>query len=690
MILMITLGVTARANAQQTALIAGNHSPSVALLHATHPAPAEQQLQMSIALRPSNQTGLDALLAAQQNPASPNYHQWLKPGEFDQRFAPDAATRAAIVKWLSGAGFSVASSGDVWTIKFSGAVAQAEHAFAVAIDSPDDGAYFANLTDPSVPAQYVSAIGNIDGLDNLRAGRNPMHFVPGSEAATGVAAPEVTLNGKTGFGPSDFYTFYDENPLLKAGINGSGGGCIGLIEISDYPDAAVESFDKTFKLAAAQLTRVVATDSSNPNFNDREDETMLDILYSHSFAPGAPISVYLASPATNSNNVIFATVDALNQAVNDDKCTALSISIESCGFPPSYYTGALHTTYMKAASQGQTVFVAEGDEGAAEFSVDTMTGQCVVGTSRNVNELASDPNVTAIGGTQFTPDYSHGKDVGFVPESVWNEPQFLPQGIGSGGGGASVVFTKPSFQSTGTPADGARDVPDISIEAACVTPGAFSVFPDQPSGDKVECCACGTSIGAPMWAGITEMLNQSDGGQSVGPINTRLYTLGNLQDTAKTGIRDVTMGNNDYNGVTGFDAVPGYDQASGWGTPDITTFVSAYLEATTVPVTLTLAPTALNFGTSTLEGSSSKPRKITIKNVTKGRLVAISGQSTNDPSFEVSEQCDTTLLPEKSCIAEVIFHPTDLATHAAELMINDNAQGTPQMVSLMGKAKAPK
>ena len=116
------------------------------------------------------------------------------------------------------------------------------------------------------------------------------------------------------------------------------------------------------------------------------------------FAPGAPISVDIADPATSENNYILATVDALNAAVDDDNCTAMSISIESCGFPNSYYTGALHTTYMKASMQGQNVFIAEGDEGAAEFQFDPETGNCVVGTTRNVNELASDPLVTAIGG----------------------------------------------------------------------------------------------------------------------------------------------------------------------------------------------------------------------------------------------------------------------------------------------------
>ncbi len=253
------------------------------------------------------------------------------------------------------------------------------------------------------------------------------------------------------------------NPLLNNKITGTGGGCIGLIEASDYSPTGIDNFDNAFGLPNANITRVIASDSDNPGFNDRLDESMLDIEYAHTFAPGAAVNFYLSDPnaSANQGNVIYATIDALNTAVNQNTCSALSISIETCGFSASYFTGALHTTYMKAASQGQTVFVAEGDEGAAEFQYDASTGECLNGTSRHVNELGSDPNVTSIGGTQFTPSYNKsGNDVGSVAESVWNEGVEYTD-LGAGGGGASTVWSKSDapFQATGTPDDGARDCP---------------------------------------------------------------------------------------------------------------------------------------------------------------------------------------------------------------------------------------
>jgi subtilase family serine protease len=186
----------ARATGQSTALIAGNHSPSIERFATSHPAPADRLLQMSISLNPSNRPALEALRAAQQDPASPDHHRWLKAGEFDRRFGPDPAVRAAIAQWLATAGFTVApSKGNPWTVKFSGTVTQAEHGFGVAIVSPDEGQHFANLTDPSIPSQFAGSISYIDGLDNLRGSSELMHIAPGSPADSSSPQRAVELNG---------------------------------------------------------------------------------------------------------------------------------------------------------------------------------------------------------------------------------------------------------------------------------------------------------------------------------------------------------------------------------------------------------------------------------------------------------------------------------------------------------------
>src|SRR6202034_3531434 len=123
---------------------------------------------------------------------------------------------------------------------------------------------------------------------------------------------------------------------------------------------------------------------------------------------------------------------------------------------------------------------------------------CVEGNKRNVNELSADPHVTAVGGTEFAPDFNAaGNDVGNVAESVWNDES------GATGGGNSRIFAKPKFQKGIRKIGSKRAVPDVSLAASPNNPGFF-----LGSGGKVTCCIGGTSIGTPYWAGIAQLLAQ--------------------------------------------------------------------------------------------------------------------------------------------------------------------------------------
>src|SRR5271163_98252 len=139
--------------------------------------------------------------------------------------------------------------------------------------------------------------------------------------------------------------------------------------------------------------------------------------------------------------------------------------------------------FSKAAAQGQSVFISAGDEGSAGLSA-----TCGVASTQNVSEMSADTHVTAVGGTQFVPTYNgSGNDSSSVTESVWNDP------AGATGGGKSAVFAKPSFQTASTPADGKRDVPDISYGSSHYYPGYY--WSNDNSGTAaMECCIGGTSI----------------------------------------------------------------------------------------------------------------------------------------------------------------------------------------------------
>jgi len=562
MAIVVALARTAAAGAPPTAL-EGNHPDQAAEIVGAANATAAQPLAMRLTLALHSRNDLDRLLADQQDLTSPDYHRWLTPDEFTNRFGPSAADLKRVTDWLKRKGFAVgsadASTREVW---FTGTVAQAERAFAVKIIASADGRWYSNTIDPVVPAGIAPLVESIHGLDNL------LHSQPLARRVSSVPATIVNGTGPA-FGPSDIYAFYDETPLLNH-IDGSGAGCIAVIEDSNIDLPAANAFNAQFGLPPLSTPtnfNLVLVNHHDPGLNQDQDETMVDVSYSHAVAPGASIKIYLGD---QSHSRGLAILDALHAAITDKNslCTAISVSFSLCGGSKGFYK-TQGGFFAQAAAQGQSVLVATGDNGAAGLKLDQSNGGCVVGTSRSVNELATSPNVTAIGGTEFRPDFVDGNDSGFVAESVWDD------GDGAAGGGQSKVFRKPAFQKGLIAKDKNRDVPDISFGASPATPGFF--FGGKNKGaPAILCCIGGTSIGAPAWAGISELISQAHGAP-IGNLNARIYQLGAMADGATTGIRDVTSGANSFNGVAGFSASPGYDKASGWGTVDMGVFVPAFV-----------------------------------------------------------------------------------------------------------------
>lgn len=543
----------------QATTIAGNHADEAADFSSGPEITASKTLRMQISLALHNPGAIEKLIEAQQDPSSPQYHRWLAPGEFNTRFGPTQAEMSSLAAWLVGKGFKIESTSiEKRAIVFSGAAGSAESAFKVKIHTNASGALYVNLGDPSVPASIAPMVGSIRGLSNILRSHPNVRYVP-----TASASPDVTIGDITHFGPNDLYTFYDQTPSET----GSGADCIAVIEDSDFDDPSVAAFDTQFGLPTIDLTRKLASEGGDP-FNSDETETLLDVEYAHAAAPGVLIFAYIGDNATSPDG--NGLVDAGMEAVSDDTCGAISISFSFCGGAKKFYSNELNGFLQQAAAQGQSVFVATGDRGAAGYSFDKSTDSCVEGTKRNVNELSADPHVTAVGGTQFTPNYSGGVDVGSVAESVWNDQ------YGATGGGNSRIFAKPQFQKGIPRIGGKRAVPDVSLAASPANPGFFF-----GSSGQVTCCIGGTSIGTPYWAGIAQLLAQHEGEQRVGNLNAALYSV---YKNGGAGIRDVTQGNNNVetakpNGqdhlVKGFEATVGYDRASGLGTPDIDLLLSA-------------------------------------------------------------------------------------------------------------------
>jgi subtilase family serine protease len=180
---------------------------------------------------------------------------------------------------------------------------------------------------------------------------------------------------------------------------------------------------------------------------------------------------------------------------------------------------------------------------------------------------SSDPLVTSVGGTMLNLDNNGNR---LSPDTVWND------GFGAGGGGDSQVFGRPLFQvGVASVVGDHRGTPDISMTAA-VNGAAWIYLSFLGAGRAGWNLVGGTSEATPIFAAVVALADQV-AGHRLGDINPDLYLLGALSQHTKvpTGIVDVTAGNNSFAGVTGFNAAPGYDMASGWGTIDANAFVHA-------------------------------------------------------------------------------------------------------------------
>ncbi|HTY55662.1 MAG TPA: protease pro-enzyme activation domain-containing protein, partial [Candidatus Binataceae bacterium] len=415
----------------QTVPLVGNH-PKIESAQIQGPLDPQKELTLEITFALRNPSALAKLQAEQQQPGSPNYRHWLTPDEFNAQFGPTPEDFKAVSDWLSQQGFTIVESNPAARyIRVSGPVSLVESTFAVHQLSMGDS-IFANDRDPQIPARFQNVIASIQGLDNMRAAvalkkklatsrpitaahsttdnlKLAMLKDSGATQSEGIAQPETTHNGVTAFAPNDVYTFYDANPLLNSGITGS--GCIAIVGDSNFLASAVAMFNTTFGVPTETVNVVLSSNKNgtytNPGITSDEPESLLDIEWAHAAAPGTSVNFYLGD---NNNTVNGSIFDGIRRAVSDNACPVISVSFGLCGYNDSFYTGTYDPIAAQAAAQGQSILIASDDVGAAAFVLNSKQTECVPGTTRGVNELSADPNVTSVGGSSFNPNYDQNGD----------------------------------------------------------------------------------------------------------------------------------------------------------------------------------------------------------------------------------------------------------------------------------------
>jgi len=539
---------------------------------------------MVFLVKPSaaQQAELTQLLSDQQNPASPQYHRWLTPEAFGERFGLSEGDLAKVAGWLKSEGFAIdhQARGRNW-IAFSGAAGQTARAFHTSIHRyvADGKTAYANAGEPSVPEALADVAGGFLGMNNF-----PM------QPAVRLVQPEYNTGSSHYIAPADFATIYDLAPLYQAGLDGTGQS-IAVVGESDVLSTDLSAFRTRYGLPA-NAPRLVLYDGIDPGYNGAEVEGALDLEWAGAIAPNATIYyVYGASAFT----AMAVAID-----LNIAPIVTASYGLCEVNFAPAGY----EPLAQQANAQGITLLASSGDAGGA--GCDQQGFEPLATRGRAVQFPAAMPEVTGIGGSQLvegTGSYwaaanssTFGSALSYIPEAAWNESN--SSGLGAGGGGASRLYSKPGWQTgPGVPNDSSRDVPDLAFSAA--SHDAYEIY--YGGGNAA---VAGTSCGTPSMAGIVALLNQyqiNKGIQTMpglGNINPQLYRLA---QSAPSAFHDIVSGNSMVpcaqgspdcaTGSLGYAAGPGYDLATGLGSIDANNLFTQWNTATQ-GVTLQLSASA--------------------------------------------------------------------------------------------------
>ncbi|GEO26411.1 hypothetical protein AAC03nite_21960 [Alicyclobacillus acidoterrestris] len=393
-------------------------------------------------------------------------------------------------------------------------------------------------------------------------------------------ATETDVNQGRGYFPQDIRRLYN----IPSNLTGSGQS-IGILEFSNgYSINDAKQFWSQHGIQVADVAFVSVDGTRNDGGRSPDDEeASLDLQWAGAIAPGAKLIVYEANAGQTFETFADAVIASLKYVLDDTTHTPSVLSISYGDAESSFDQDALTQIadlIEQLSQKGVTVCISSGDQGA--YGMHDTRGV----PERHADAPASVPFAVAVGGTHLNPDGT---------ETAWTYNG--PQNGGATGGGFSDVFPKPSYQSSFNSTG--RGLPDISFNA------------DPASGYQIifqgrNAIVGGTSVSCPVFAGIVALLNERRAQLGKGPIKnltSLLYT-----NYHSIPYRDITVGNNSFNGVTGYQAAPGWDACTGFGSIDASAFIEyvAQLDDTAVTSAPAVGSMRSDQAPSVLPKSTSK------------------------------------------------------------------------------------
>jgi subtilase family serine protease len=564
---------------------------------------------------PTQEAILQELLSAQQNQASPLYHQWLTPETFATRFGVADQDLAATQSWLTSRGFhidSVSRSRD--RITFSGTAAQVQAAFGTELHhyrTADNETHFAPAADLSLPAELAPLTAAVLHLSDFRPRPNlKVQTRPHPDYTDFTTGTHYLI-------PYDIAAMYDLAPFYQTS-DGSGQGL--AIVGQSYVDTSGSSKIATFQSDTSGQNPVtpVFVPGSGVQATSPGDqgESEIDLEYSSGIAYKS--NIFFVYVGANQNYDVF---DALAFAIDQKIAPVVSISYGIC--EPLMSATDLdqgNSLFEQASAQGQTLVAASGDSGSTTCAQFTFAGLTLTQEQAlSVSYPADSPYVTAVGGTQMAPgtfaagpspywatasSNTPGLLLSYVPEIVWNEGS-TSFGIAASGGGTSAHFTRPTWQSgvPGITPGAFRLLPDVALQSSIESPGFLLCSSDPTIAGTNSCTtglqsgnglsspadqftiAGGTSFATPIFAGFIAILNEIEHANGQGNINPELYTLASNSTKYAAVFHDIVSGSNACisgtgncaaSGQAGYAATPGFDEATGLGSIDFGQLAKAW------------------------------------------------------------------------------------------------------------------
>lgn len=526
-----------------------------------------EPVSLTFVLRRERETAFSTYLRDLYDPRSPRYRRFLTQSEIADRFGPSRVSYDRLLDYVQRHGLAlVERSANRLTLTVEGTRAALEHALDVRLDEYQlgDRRFVANDRDPSLPGDIAASVRSIAGLSTLA--RVDAHHGPATVGAENLrkCATSTEIGGSQiacGFGYALIAALYDVICILGGWIAVVAGGIVGqsfpcllpiipdttpiptpapptpkpghassaaLERAAAAPQASlpgvvtgagqkigITAFD-TFRmsdvadflaLVGAPPERIDQVHEVEVNggaaLGANQSEVLLDVNTILILAPGADVTVYSAPFA--GPNVSF---QAIFNKMLDDGMTIISNSWAYCENQTTLAdVESIDAIFQNAAAAGVSVFNAAGDTGST----------CLNGSPNTIAVPAGAPHATAVGGSSIQV----GPGGTYLGETWWDGSDDVPP-TGQGGFGTSRFFTRPSYQN-GLSAHPRRSIPDVVANADPAANGV-EICQADAGGCPTALAYGGTSIGAPIWAAFTALLNEAHG-QNLGFLNPYLYQL---------------------------------------------------------------------------------------------------------------------------------------------------------------------